>query len=140
VSCTPADNMGFSFSFFGDGIRPMLTGSEDPSNQDASPLATAPLVFGRSIASSFTSYSAASSGETRSGDAFRLVDLIEGRKAEKRVGEVDDVRVTSGGRSVVVREREWPRSAGGGNVMVGPFSSKGVGGDFFSGMLERVCG
>ena len=101
-------------------------------------LATPPLVLGRRVASlSSTSYSAASSGETLSGEAVRLVDRSEGKKVLKRVGELDALRVNRGGRSVVVRDRWWPLSnvdAGGGRATVGPFSSMG-GGGFVNGIL-----
>lgn len=73
---------------------PIFTGSDEPSNQEASPLVCL-LFLPLSVPS--TSYSAASAGDTRSGDVLR--DRKEGKKADSRVGE--EVRVTNGGRSVV---------------------------------------
>lgn len=75
-SIVPASEMGSSLSFVGDGIKDMLTGSDDPSNQLAS-LLTAEEGFFFAASSSggvrATSYCEASDTETLSGDRVRVL-------------------------------------------------------------------
>lgn len=129
VSVVPSET-GSIFSLAGEGTRPILTGSEEPSNQDAMLLETPPDLDLAAFSLSCNSYSAASAGEIRSGDAvlLRVGDLREGRKFERREGDEEEMRVECGGRSDAGRTLERSQSvveAGGGSVMVGPFSSTG---------------
>ena len=89
----------------------MFTGAEDPSNQAASP---PDFLFVGGCNRSWTANSSASAGVTLSGDIERVLPGRRNEKAEDLVGEVDWVRVKSGGRSTAVLERWWPRVAGGG--------------------------
>lgn len=94
--------------------RPILTGSEEPSNQLATILP--PLDLFCDCSTSSTENSAASAREGREGDGD-LEELRKGRKVDERVGECEEFLESRGGISIVVRDRAWPREdAGGGNL------------------------
>lgn len=106
-----------SDAFFGEATKPMLTGSEEPSNQLARFSTFFPLLdLPCDCSTSSTENSAASAGDGRLGEED-LEELRKGRKVDDRVGEWDGLLDSSGGTSTVVRDRACPREdAGGGNL------------------------
>ena len=96
--------IGSDFSRDGEGTSVMFTGSEAPLNQLASFSAFPEGLVGSAISSGGvtpTSNSAASVGETLSGEIERPLCRMKGKKVDL-VGEEDRVRVKRGGRSIVV--------------------------------------
>lgn len=82
----------------------MFTGAEEPSNQLARPSTFFPvLCFLCCVSVSSIANSAASEGDALFGDGD-LEEPMNGRNVEERVGECDEVRGSSGGISIAVRD------------------------------------
>jgi hypothetical protein len=89
-SISPKSKKGSWFPFVGDGTSVMLTGSELPLNQLAIfPGLVSPLNWGEVSLESVCSNSAASSGETGSGEMdLSLASLRKGKNADDLEGEL----------------------------------------------------
>ena len=91
-------------SFVGDGTKVILIGSELPLNQLANFGFPCVLIPSESFVGLVSiSNSAASLGETLSGDMDRSRGFKNGRKVEDLDGDTDVFRVNKGGRSMFVR-------------------------------------
>lgn len=106
-SISAESKKGSFFSFTGDGISVMLTGSETPLNQLASfPDLMSDLGCRDSWLLDGCSNSAASSGDTSSGEIdWSRVSLRNGRNVDDREGEFDRLKGVSEARSLVVLDR-----------------------------------
>lgn len=103
-SISAKSKIGSFFSLTGDGINVMLSGSELPLNHLASFLGLVSPFSRREVsAAKVCSNSAASSGETGSGEVERsLLSLRKGRNTEDLEGELDRLDGMIEAKSIVV--------------------------------------